>query len=233
AARCALQPPRLPFLSNVTGTWIRPEEATDPAYWGRHLRQPVRFAEGLRELLAADPGVLLEAGPGETLGRLAQRELRRRSATPRPLVLASLPGEPKTEELHLLRTSGRLWLAGVRLDGRAFPAAGRRRAPLPTYPFERRRFWVEPGRQLAAAAADTIHDLADWFYLPSWKRSLPPPSSGDGAELPAGPFLIFGEDASDSLGGALAARLRQAARPVATVAAGDRFARLGPGAYAV
>jgi len=238
-SRCALQPPRLPYLSNVTGTWIRPEEATDPAYWGRHLRQPVRFAAGLGELLAAQPGVLLEVGPGETLGRLARRALRRGSATPRPVVLSSLPAEPEAAERHLLRTLGRLWLAGGRIDG-AFPAAGRRRLPLPTYPFERRRYWVEPGQQLAATAAGlaavapAARDLADWFYLPSWKRSLPPSSLGDGAELPAGAFLLFDDDASDrGLGGTLAQRLRQAGRPVATVAAGDGFARFGPGAYAV
>jgi acyl transferase domain-containing protein/aryl carrier-like protein len=241
AARLDLRPPRIPYLSNVTGTWIRPEEATDPAYWGRHLRQTVRFVDGLQALLASDPGVLLEVGPGETLGRLARRELRRRSDTARPLVLASLPAEP--QPAPLLRTLGRLWLAGALSDWRAFPNAGRRRLPLPTYPFERRRYWTEPGGQLAMAAqeearaAGAIQDLADWFYIPSWTRSLPPPALRDGAELPPGAFLIFSDgepaDRSGGLGVALAARLRRAGRELAMVVAGDAFARFDKGSYSL
>ncbi|HVR98950.1 MAG TPA: amino acid adenylation domain-containing protein, partial [Thermoanaerobaculia bacterium] len=91
-ARIHPQPPRIPYLSNVTGTWIRPEEATDPAYWGRHLRETVRFADGLRELLPRT-GVLLEVGPGETLARLARRELRAglKGGTSGTPVISSLP----------------------------------------------------------------------------------------------------------------------------------------------
>ena len=212
AARIDLRPPQIPYLSNVTGTWIRADEATDPAYWGRHLRQPVRFADGLRTLLAAGSGALLEAGPGETLGRLA----RRAGAT---RVLPSLAGAA------FLRTVGRLWLAGVPVDWpRLFPTAGRRRIPLPTYPFERHRYWTEPGNRLALAPI--TRDLADFFYLPSWMRSLPPPGLREGAELPPGAFLLFTEGA---LGDALAVRLREARMRAGD--GGDRrcLRPLGPG----
>jgi acyl transferase domain-containing protein/aryl carrier-like protein len=239
AARIDLQPPQIPYLSNVTGTWIRPDEAVDPAYWGRHLRQPVRFAGGLRTLLATGSGVLLEAGPGETLGRLARRESRR-AGTVSPLVLSSLPTESTAadtadaEPPPLLRTLGRLWLAGVPVDWpRIFPTAGRHRVPLPTYPFERRRYWTEPGSRLTLTdkeGAGVAKDLADFFYLPSWVRSLPPPALHAGAELPPGVFLLFSDG---DLGAALAARLHQAGCALATVVAGGAFARLGPGSYAV
>ncbi|HEX3531337.1 MAG TPA: amino acid adenylation domain-containing protein, partial [Thermoanaerobaculia bacterium] len=240
AARIDLRPPQIPYLSNVTGTWIRPDEAVDPAYWGRHLRQPVRFAGGLRTLLATGSGVLLEAGPGETLGRLARRESRR-AGTVSPLVLSSLPTESPTadtadtEPPPLLCTLGRLWLAGVPVDWpRIFPTAGRRRVPLPTYPFERRRYWTEPGSRLALAdkeGAGVAKDLADFFYLPSWARSLPPPLHDlhEGATMP-GAFLLF---VDGDLGAALAARLHQAGCALATVVAGDAFARFGPGSYTV
>ena len=59
--------PRMPFVSNVTGTWISPDEATNPRYWARHLRQTVRFSDCLSELLAEPNRVLLEVGPGRTL----------------------------------------------------------------------------------------------------------------------------------------------------------------------
>jgi len=229
AARIDLRPPQIPYLSNVTGTWIREDEATDPAYWGRHLRQPVRFADGLRTLLGSGSGVLLEIGPGETLGRLA----RRAGAA---LVLPSLPAESSSAVAPplLLRTLGRLWLAGVPIDWPSlFPTAGRRRVPLPTYPFERRRHWTEPGSRFALAAQEetgVARDLADYFYLPSWTRSLPPPSLRDGADLPSGPFLLFSEG---NLGNALEARLRQAGRALATVVIGDALTRFGPGSYAI
>ena len=68
-----LAPPRLPFVSNLTGTWIRDDEATDPGYWVRHLRAPVRFAAGLATLLGGDGApVLVEAGPGTVLGTFAR-----------------------------------------------------------------------------------------------------------------------------------------------------------------
>ncbi len=147
--------PAIPFLSNVTGTWIQPDEATDPAYWGRHLRQPVRFAGGMRTLAAAHADVaLLEVGPGETLGRLARRVLGETAAAGQrtALVVATLPEQAPAaggdaggddDGEHLLRTVARLWLAGVALDPYALTAhQRRRRVALPGQPWERRRFWL-------------------------------------------------------------------------------------------
>ena len=65
--KIVLKRPKIPFVSNVTGTWITPQEATDANYWARHLRQTVRFAEGLQMLLQDLERILLELGPGRTL----------------------------------------------------------------------------------------------------------------------------------------------------------------------
>ncbi|MCA1849916.1 MAG: acyltransferase domain-containing protein, partial [Acidobacteria bacterium] len=118
-----LRPPRISFLSNVSGRWITKEEATDPGYWVRHLRQTVLFADGLHELLNNPKRILLEVGPGETLSALARRHLSavERSAfhNPHPeihtLVLSSLPHPQKRHPAwaHLLGSVGRLWLAGI------------------------------------------------------------------------------------------------------------------------
>jgi acyl transferase domain-containing protein len=151
--RVRLSAPRIPFVSNVTGTWIRAEEATDPAYWGRHLRAPVRFADGVAALLAEPDRLLLEVGPGRTLTTFAKRQSRERA-------LASLrhPREETYDLASLLAAAGRLWLAGHRLDpARLFAGQEPRRVPLPTYPFERLRYWIEPdGAPPATAASPSL-----------------------------------------------------------------------------
>jgi acyl carrier protein len=143
--KIALRPPKLPFISNVTGTWITAAEATDPAYWGQHLRQPVRFADGVHALLQEESDrVLLEVGAGHTLSTLA----RQCGAAGRPVVTSLRRQQDQQPDLQgVLAALGKLWLAGVRVDWSAFYAAERRRRlPLPTYPFERQRYWVEPRR---------------------------------------------------------------------------------------
>lgn len=149
-----LLPPKIPFLSNVSGTWIDDAEATDPSYWTRHLCSTVRFAEGLDEVMRQERGCLLEVGPGRTLTSLA----RQHPASAAHLLFHSLPSgpDPAPERSFLLTTLGRLWLAGQPVDGASFYASERRhRVQLPTYPFERQRFWIEPARlELSGRSTD-------------------------------------------------------------------------------
>ena len=147
------QAPRIPFLSNVTGTWITPEEAVDPGYWARHLRATVRFADGVRRL-AEEPGRLfLEVGPGDTLTRLARQTLG--PAAGKEAAFASLPKADRPEPASLLEAAGHLWLAGARLDGPALHDGPRRRVHLPAYPFERRSYRLrrEPEAEMVETAA--------------------------------------------------------------------------------
>jgi phthiocerol/phenolphthiocerol synthesis type-I polyketide synthase E len=143
-----LSPPRLPFVSCVTGTWIRPDEAIDPRYWARHLRQPVRFAHGIAAATAEPGRVLLEVGPGNTLTRLAAAQ----RMVPPPVAVASMPHpkDPQPDLAFLMGAVGRLWQAGVAIDWQALHGdAAPRRVPLPTYPFESRRHWISPDRHYA------------------------------------------------------------------------------------
>ncbi|MEM7482028.1 MAG: amino acid adenylation domain-containing protein [Acidobacteriota bacterium] len=140
--------PRIPFVSNSTGTWITDREATDPQYWARHLRSAVHYEAGLRTLLEEQPGVLFEVGPGNTLSRLAKQHSRAPEAVD---IVSSLPGPARpTDDLEsVLEANGRLWTRGVPLDWQSFWAGQhRRRIPLPTYPFERRRYWVDGAEAL-------------------------------------------------------------------------------------
>ena len=153
----ALNPPQVPFLSNTTGTWIRNDEATDPDYWVRHLRNTVRFADNLQELLKEPDRVLLELGPGHTLSVLA----RQATSTGQTIVCSSMraPKEDTPDCAFILKSLGQLWLAGIEVDWSGFYSNEKRhRLPLPTYPFERTSHWFQPeevGRPLFSSESAT------------------------------------------------------------------------------
>ncbi|MBW4660743.1 MAG: SDR family oxidoreductase [Drouetiella hepatica Uher 2000/2452] len=136
-----LHPPQIPLISNVTGTWMTATDATDPLYWAKHLRQTVRFSEGIAELLQDSTRIFLEVGPGRTLATLTKQQAEGRA------IFSSLrhPHDRQSDMAFLLNTLGRLWLAGVQVDGAGFYQHEKRdRLPLPTYPFERQRYWIDP-----------------------------------------------------------------------------------------
>ena len=148
----SLSAPRIPFVSTLTGTWISAEQARDPGYWGKHLRETVRFTQGVETLWNAPDVLLLEVGPRGTLTTLARQQVTDRS---RQVAVASLGEAPDgdAETTALLQAAGHLWLAGVPIDRRAYWGRElRHRVPLPTYPFERRRYWIDsvalPPREL-------------------------------------------------------------------------------------
>jgi phthiocerol/phenolphthiocerol synthesis type-I polyketide synthase E len=137
------QTPKIPFISNVTGTWISANEATNPHYWSQHLRYCVRFSEGICELLTQSEGIFIEVGAGRTLSTLTRQHLTTNS---QQLILTSLrhPQEQQTDIAFILNTLGQLWLAGIDIDWSEFYSHIQPyRVPLPTYPFERQRYWIE------------------------------------------------------------------------------------------
>ncbi len=234
--RVKLSAPRVPFVSNVTGTWITAAEATDPRYWARHLRQTVRFAAGLGELLRESERILLEVGPGHTLSGYARQHPEKNVSQ---VILNSMrhPREQRTDVETLLGALGKFWLAGGTVDWQGFNAdEQRRRVTLPTYPFERKRFYVEPrpaARETTTSPRAALRKkptVAEWFYLPSWKR-VPPPAAKH-AEPDSRPRWLFMSD-EHGLGAELAARLAAAGGEVATVRAGERFTKVGERDYTI
>jgi amino acid adenylation domain-containing protein len=138
-----LAPPRIPFVSTVTTDWITDAQATDPLYWAGHLRATVRFAEGVQTLWQSPDRVLLEVGPRTTATTLARQQAK---DLKQQIAIASLgsKAEEEAEWFALMQAIGHLWLAGVSLDWQAFYAGEiRHRIPLPTYPFERQRYWID------------------------------------------------------------------------------------------
>jgi phthiocerol/phenolphthiocerol synthesis type-I polyketide synthase E len=142
-----LAPPEIPFVSNTTGTWITAKEAMDPSYWAMHLRRTVRFCDCIGELLKKPNRVLLEVGPGYTLSTFARQHPNK---TKDHIVLSSIrhPKEQKSDIAFILNTLGQLWLSGIQIDWSGFyKDECRYRVPLPTYPFERQRYWIDPIEQ--------------------------------------------------------------------------------------
>jgi acyl transferase domain-containing protein/acyl carrier protein len=221
--------PRLPFLSNVTGAWITADQATDPAYWARHLREPVRFGEGVSTLLADGEWLFLECGPGRQLAGLVRTQLSRDAPAPLP----SLPGPRDTgpDLATLYRAAGALWTRGVALAAEALgPSA--RKVPLPTYPWERRRAWIEPDPDAAGFAAQTsavssraerggVLPIDEWAWAPTWRQLAPGPTT----EPPIARCLAFVDD--DTAG--LSAALRAQGTEVVEVRPGGEYARTPTG----
>ncbi|MBN3884987.1 MAG: acyltransferase domain-containing protein [Nostoc sp. JL34] len=148
----SLKPPQIPYISNVTGTWITADQATNPSYWTQHLCQPVRFADGVNQLWTQHSPIFLEVGPGQTLSSLAMQCLDN-VPDDNKVILSSLryAYERQSDVTFILNTLGQLWLEGIKIDWSGFYAHERRyRLPLPTYPFERQRYWIEPQKLLPA-----------------------------------------------------------------------------------
>jgi len=228
-----LSPPTIPFASNVTGKWIRPGEATDPEYWARHLVQTVLFSDGVETIARDGVRLLLEVGPGNTVGGLAL-QVDCWGDTPPSLVVALRHRfERRPDDACLLDAAGRLWAAGAPVDWEAVHAHERlRRVALPTYPFERERYWVEPGSAAAPAgrggeAVERRSGPAAWMYLPVWRRApLPTRAPAEAAE-----WLVLADGLG--IGGRLAGRLEALGHTVAVAEPGEGFARSGGRGYTV
>ncbi len=218
-----LHPPRIPFISNRTGTWITPEQATSPDYWVQHLRNTVHFGNGIGTLLQTPGRVILEVGPGKTLGSLAKQHP---DMKPGQSVISSMrhPEEKVSDAAYFLTAVGQVWAAGVPVElSRRWQGETRRRVPLPTYAFQHQRFWIEPGKVTAEAREDVtavkrLENLDEWFYRPVWKRHDPEPGAADQA---AKTCLIFLDGAG--IGQRLADRLGRRGFEVLTVRESDGY----------
>jgi acyl transferase domain-containing protein/acyl carrier protein len=227
AGKIERQAPRIPFISNTTGTWFSEADARDPGYWARHMARPVLFDQGIKELIKEKDRIFLEVGAGQGLTAffkqhplctddIAQRAL--------PSLPSAYDRRPQLE--FLLESVGKLWLLGQNIDWKGFYAnESRRKVPLPTYPFERQRYWVDPPQ----ANSGTIpfspepskrQDIADWFYQPVWRQAEGGKKKSANEQ---GAWIIFSDNAG--LGAELARSLRSSNRTVITVHAGESFSR--------
>ncbi|MEV4067998.1 KR domain-containing protein, partial [Nonomuraea dietziae] len=238
-ANVTLNPPAMPYISNVTGGVADAELVCDPGYWARHMCATVRFADGADRLLADPELAVVEIGPGQSLGAL----VRGAGCPPErwPLITHTMPAasDATPGDEALAGCLARLWLSGVTLDwdayhGRAADAAADAaaiglpgRIPLPTYPFQRQRHWIDPPARRAPAAAepeDLFEAVAglpklpedEWLYLPVWRQTAAPaPAAGQ-----PGSWLVL---TRDGLADEAARRLSATGAAVTLVRPGDAY----------
>jgi acyl transferase domain-containing protein/acyl carrier protein len=227
-----LNPPQIPFISNLTGTWISAQQATSPDYWAQHLRQTVKFSAGLSVLLQESDRILVEVGPGRTLCTLVKQHTQEAAGQ---VVLPSLrhPQDEKSDAAFLLNILGRLWLAGVEVNWSGFYTHEQRyRVPLPTYPFERQHYWIQPEVQTqipdkSESKQGKKPNITDWFYIPSWKR-VPFVKTKD---ITSSYSLIFVDEYG--VGSQLVQRLQQLGLDVITVKVGEKFNQIDNNTYTI
>ena len=224
-----LSPPSLPIISNRNGKALGAAQAIDPEYWVYHLRSSVMFANCIETLKAEPNRVYLEVGPGKALSSLAQA-----NGVSANQVISSLrhPDHVIADDVNFITTLGRLWALGVEVDWAQIWGEGRRqRVRLPTYPFQRQPYFIEP--QEAVMASDVLwperlDDVADWGWTPHWQPQAAAADAAPDALDAAKPslWLIFIDSAG--VGADATRRLRAAGHRVIEVRAGDMFSRLGP-----
>ncbi|HZO72942.1 MAG TPA: beta-ketoacyl synthase N-terminal-like domain-containing protein [Ktedonobacteraceae bacterium] len=234
--KLSLHAPTIPYISNITGTWITATEATNPDYWTQHLRQTVRFAEGMQELLHKPSRVFLEVGPGHGLSSLVRLQM---DVNQRQRVVSSLrhPQDRMQDTIFLLHALGNLWLQGVDIDWQGFHAHDHpQRIVLPTYPFERQRYWLDSRTQ-----ADQVKkhqsmeakasNIASWLYASSWKQCpLPASLNGDNVNSEAY-WLVFAGTTNVDL--QIIEHIEQWGQRIIKVTGGKQFCKYGEEIYAI
>jgi acyl transferase domain-containing protein/acyl carrier protein len=231
-----LNEPGIPYISNVTGRWITGRDATSSSYWAMHADHTARFSDALQELWRLKDPILLEAGPGRTLGVLAMQHPDRQNAAD-PVTVSSIRHhyENQSDVEFLLQSIGRLWLSGVEIRWEnMYAAERRRRVSLPTYPFERHNYWLEdtPGSANIAQKQESVSatsSLDNWFYAPTWKRT-PFPNDIANAAHPQPAFWLIVADRYGG-GGRMKSKLDALGMSAALVRFGETFVRHTDGSF--
>ena len=232
----------IPYISNVSGSWAEAEEVRGGEYWGRQMLERVQWWRGVEEVLASGAGVLLEVGPGESLTGVVKEGVRGRGVA----VMSTLRGKRRgaggeEAEREMVSRLGELWVRGVGVKwGGMYAGEERRRVELPTYEFERERYWVEA--RAGAGPAARIEDgeregeaerkeanIGRWLYVPVWKQSVSRSGRGEGAE--GQKWLVLSEQSE--LSRELVARLKVAGADVVSVSMGEEFTRVDDNTFVV
>ena len=228
AASITLAAPRIPYASNVTGALVTAEQATSPGYWAEHMCSPVRFSEGLKTLLDRPDLVLLELGPGQSLGAMA----RGHADCPPDRwsqVVSSLPasGDPREAAEVLAEAVGRLWLTGVPLDWEAYQGdRAVAKVGLPGYPFQRQRYWIDalavrPAIPAARPAAEAARPERREGHVQLMRQQWTQAAIGAEPARPAR-CVLLGEEGQQAsrIAAMLAARLRDGGAEVTFMGSG-------------
>jgi acyl transferase domain-containing protein len=249
-----LNPPALPYISNLTGEYADAELVCDPGYWAKHMCQTVQFAAGVDTVLADPELAVLEIGPGQSLGAM----IRGGGCPPQrwSMILALLPGgsDRRPDDAAVADCLARLWLLGVDVDWLRYhdrhpgaevadPAALPGRIPLPTYPFQRQRYWIDPVQRTASAGGPaaalpmpgdapspaTLEAIAglpklpeeQWLHLPVWRQTAAPAAN---PRQPAEWLVYTRAGLADEVVAGLRRAVEPAGATISLVRPGDGYA---------
>jgi acyl transferase domain-containing protein/acyl carrier protein len=215
----------VPVFSTVSGA-LAQEQDFGPAYWGRNLRQTVRFAASTQAMLTAGIGFFIELSPQPVLsGMVAQCA---EAGAHRACALASLRrGQP--ERKTMLETLGVLYANGQDIDWPRVCGPSGRVVPLPTYPWQRKRYWLDPGTE-TRGQSDSVVAPADWSYEVRWEVK---PRSRPRTPAPVAPrqWILFAD--REGVAVELARRLRARGDRTLLVSAGPQFGSSEPGSLTI
>ena len=225
--------PLIPFVSNVTGTWISASEAQSADYWVKHLRAPVQFAAGAATLLAENHLVCLEVGPKSILSRLVKR---RQNSQQLRAIITSLDTDRMPEDKGVFDALAKIWSTGLPLSwDRFYEQDQLSRVSLPTYPFERKRHWIDaptPGSTHQNDDLTARRPLEEWFYLPHWRPTVYPETLNiENFSRDKRVWLIFANESI--LCQSLLQTLNQYNQEVVQVTSGARFQKVSESAFIV
>ena len=223
-------PPKIAYVSCVTGDWIRAEEAVDPEHYIRLAGQTLNLVRGFESIFGIKDAVLLEVSPGRIMttfslmqnGRPAGLDTVACLRDPRLTVASAFAAKPNDigEQGYLAQAIARLWTLGVDIDwAKMYLNEDRRRIPLPTYPFDHQRYWADAAKRetrasvaapVASLNANKQVDPAQWFYWPIWQEAPRAVSSRKIDSLAGHWLLVGGSDLSIPFASLLAERLHAA-----------------------
>ena len=210
--------PRTPVYDHRTGRRVDARDLLERS------DAPHTHSEELNVLVREDMCVLIQVGPG----RDAAFQLRTGSRSPESPVISMLEGaEDGDAGTKVLEGLGRIWTVGCDLDWAPLHAGARfLRVPLPTYPFERQRFWVEPRPVVAPPMkrVGKIEDLREWFHRPAWAQAAPLPAPNPTGSALDRTWLLFMDE--QGMGANLAVRLRARGYRVVEAHRASAFARV-------
>lgn len=234
-----LDAPQLPFVSNVSGKWITDQQATDPNYWVEHMVGCVKFWPGIEMLMQSDSQIFLDVGPNRVMTSLVSQPQAQERNVNQSVVVPSLPHVKEGIGSHRFWMTGlsKLWCLGVTIDwAQYYEDKTNRRLRLPTYPFERQRYWVEPNKSLNSCTAlgeQSYQDrsIEQCLYQPLWKqvKLLTSSLQFDSYSLTQRTWLVF--DCLPVMSAALKKVLVSKGQAVIEVNSGAGFRKLAPRCY--
>ena len=229
-----LNPPCIPYISNISGDWIKTEQATDSDYYAQHIRNTVNFSQGLEKVFDIGDSVLLEVGPGQVLKTLAERHSSRPESvgivacSPR---MVKQSAQNEDEEKSILFALGWLHASGIDIDWRGYHSTfgNVQKVDLPTYPFQTQRYWIEPTKQhVESSSLERIADPKQWFYNSSWNRLTQPVTE----QVTNKKCWLFFTDESD-VASQIIQQFDRLSDTVITVKSGSEYSQLNKNNYQI